>query len=102
MVKNLKKYSIVLCLAGAMAFAPVSSANAGSYHRGDRLLAAAVGGAVIGLVGAAVHNVLYHPNRTVVVEEPVYVAPAPIVIRPAYHHRPMRVARHTRHHRRHH
>ena len=103
MVKNLKKYSIVLCLAGAMAFAPVSSANAGSYHRGDRLLAAAVGGAVIGLVGAAVHNVLYHPNRTVVVEEPAYIETAPIVVvRPVYHHRPVRVARHTRHHRRHH
>ncbi len=108
MIKNkiLKKYFIVLPLVGALVFAPVCSANAKSYHRGDSLVAAAVGGAMIGLVGAAVHNIL-RPTETVVVEEPVYVEQEPVVIHKTvvlhepYHHKPMRVARYVRHHRRH-
>ncbi|MBQ3696196.1 MAG: hypothetical protein II938_04455 [Alphaproteobacteria bacterium] len=102
MIKNLKKYSILLCLAGALAFAPVSSANAKSYHRGDRLLAAAVGGAAIGLVGAVVGNIL-RPARTVVVEDAAYIEPMPVVVvHEPHYYRPVRPMRHARHHYRHH
>ena len=97
----IKKYSILFCLAGAIVFAPVCSANAGSYHRGDRLIAAAVGGAMIGLVGAAVHNILAS-NRTVIIEEPAYVEPAPVVVvREPHYHRPVRPIRYARRHYRH-
>ena len=104
--KNIKKYFIVFCLAGAVALAPVCSANARSYHHGNTLVAAAVGGAVAGLVGAVVQNTL-NPSRTVVVEEPVYVEPEPVVVhetvivREPYYHRPMRPVRHVRYHYRH-
>ena len=100
-IKNIKRYSVVLCLASALTFAPVCSANAKSYHRGDSLVAAAVGGAVIGLVGAVVHNVL-NANPAVVIEEPVYIAPAPVIVRPSHHYRAMHPARYVRHHYRHH
>ena len=93
--KNLKKYSIMFCLAGAIAFAPVNSANA-KYHHGDTLVAAAVGGAVAGLVGAVVQNTLPH-TQTVIVE-PTYVEPAPVVVvREPYYYRPARPIRHVRH-----
>lgn len=102
---NIKKYSIVFCLAGAVALAPVSSANA-RYHHGDTLVAAAVGGAVAGLVGAVVQNTL-NPSQTVVVEQPVYVEPEPVVVRETvvvrepYYYRPVHHVRHIRHHYRH-
>ena len=104
--KKIKKYFAVFCLAGAVAFAPVCSANARSYHHADTLVAATVGGAVAGLVGAVVQNALT-PTRTVVVEEPVYVESEPVVVRETvvirepYHHRPMHPVRHVRHHCRH-
>ena len=105
--KIFKKYFVMLCLAGAVAFAPVSSANARSYHHGDTIVAAAVGGAVAGLVGAVVQNTL-NPTRTVVVEHPAYVEPDPVVIRETvivrdpYYYRPMHPVKHVRHHHRHH
>ena len=101
MIKNLKKYCMVFCLAGALMCAPIS-ANAKSYHHGNGLVAAAVGGAVIGLVGAVVHNALY-PARTVVVSEPAYIAPPPVVVvREPHYFRPMPPLRYARHHYRHH
>ena len=103
MIKKLKKYTIMLCLVGAIAVAPVGSANAKSYHRGDALIAAAVDGAVIGLVGAAVNTVLA-PSRTIVIEEPLYMAPVvrrPIAVRARHYYRPVRPPRHVRYHHRH-
>lgn len=98
---NIKKYSIVFCLTGAVAFAPVCSANARSYHHGDTLVAAAVGGAVAGLVGAVVQNTL-NPVQTVVVEQPAYyVEPAPVIIREPYYYRPVHPVKHVRYHHRH-
>ena len=100
----LRKYSIVFCLAGAVVCAPVCSVNAKTYHHRDGLVAAAVGGAVVGLVGAVAHHIL-HPNPAVVVAEPVYVEPAPVVVhktvvvRGPVHHRP--IVRPVRHHHRH-
>ena len=103
--KNLKKYSMMLCLAGAVAFAPVCPAYAKSHHHhhGNAVVAAAVGGAVAGLVGAVVQSTLT-PTRTVILEEPAYdvVEPEPMVIRetvivrePRHHRpRPVRYARH--------
>lgn len=78
MTKNIKK-SLIIALAGAIAFAPVCQANA-KYHRGNTIVAAAIGGAVAGLVGAVVQDTL-NPGRTVIVEQPAYIEPAPVVIR---------------------
>lgn len=100
----MKKYFIIFCLAGAIAFAPVCPANA-KYHHGNGLVAAAVGGAVAGLVGAVVQSSL-NSSRTVVIEQPAYtyIEPAPfvvretVVVRSPHHYRP---AHHIRHHYRH-
>ena len=95
----------MFCLAGAVVLAPISSANA-RYHHGDTLIAATVGGAVAGLVGAVVNNTL-NSNRTVVVEQPVYVEPEPVVVhetvvvRQPYYYRPVHHIRHIKHHYRH-
>ena len=106
MTKNkiLKKYFIVFCLAGAIAFAPICPANARSHHHGDTLIAAAIGGAVAGLVGTVVQNTL-NPRSTIIVNE--YVEPAPVVVHetvivrePGYH-RPFPPVKHTRHYHRH-
>ena len=104
--KNIKRYFAVLCLACSVAFAPVCPANARSHHHGDTFVAAAIGGAVAGLVGAVVQNTL-NPDRTVVVEEPVYIEPEPVVVRKTivvrepYHHRTIYPARHTKYRHRH-
>ena len=103
----MKKYFIIFCLASAIAFAPVSTANA-KYHHGNGIVAAAVGGAVAGLVGAVVQSTLT-PSRTVVVKQPTYtyVEPAPfvvretVVVREPYHYRPVHHVRYVRHHHRH-
>jgi len=97
----MKKYFIIFCLAGAIAFAPICSASA-RYHHGNGLVAAAVGGAVAGLVGAVVQSSL-NSSRTVVIEQPTYtyIEPAPfivhetVVMRGPHHHR------HAHHVRRH-
>ena len=107
---HIKKYLIAFCLTGALAFAPVSQANA-RYHHGNTIAAAAIGGAVAGLVGAVVQDVLSPSSRTVVVEqptyvveEPVYIEPEPVVVAPVVVHRPHRYyrpvhpIRHVRHH----
>ena len=88
-LKKIQKSLAVLCLAGVVALAPVSSANARSYHHGDTLVAAAIGGAVAGLVGGVVQGVM-NPNSTVVVEHPTYVVerPAYIIEEPVVIHRP--------------
>ena len=100
----MKKYLIMFCLAGAIAFTPICPAHA-KYHHGNGLVAAAVGGAVAGLVGAVVHSTLT-PNRVVVVDQPTYaymapvpfVVHAPVVVRGPYHHH--HYVRHGRHHHR--
>ena len=106
----MKKYLIMFCLAGAVALAPVNSANA-RYHHGTALVAAAVGGAVAGLVGAVVESSI-HSGR-VYVEYPAYTYPAytyiepvPFVVHervvmhePHHYYRPVH---HVRHHYRHH
>ena len=102
----MKKYFVIFCLAAAVAFAPVNPANA-KYHHGNGIVAAAVGGAVAGLVGAVMQSTL-RPSRTVVVEQPVYtyVEPAPFVIRETvvlrepHYYRPVHHVRHH-HYRRH-
>lgn len=100
----MKKYFIMSCLAAAVVLTPVCSAQA-RYHRGNELIAAAVGGAVVGLVGAVVHNTLA-PARTLVVEPPVYtyMEPVPFIVREAvvwrepHYYRPVHHARrHYRH-----
>ena len=103
---NIKKYAIMFCLAGVVALAPVSSANARYHHRGDTLVAAAVGGAVAGLVGAVVQNTL-SSSRTVVVEQPIYIEEEPlvvhetVVVRKPYYYIPTHHVRHIRYHHRH-
>ena len=99
----MKKYLIMFCLAVAVALAPVSPANA-KYHTGDRIVAAAIGGAMIGLVGAAMQN-----YRTVYVEQPTYtyVDPVPFIVHETvalwepHHYRPAHHVRHHHHHRHH-
>ena len=84
----------------AIAFAPICQAHA-RYHHRHTVAAAAIGGAVAGLVGAVVQNVLT-PTQTVVVERPVYVEPEPVVVHETfvvqdpYYYRPVRPVRHVR------
>ena len=101
---HIKKHAIVFCLASAVAFAPICPANAKPHHHhGNAVVAAAVGGAVAGLVGAVVQSTLT-PTRTVVIEEPLYVVePEPVVVRETVvireprHHRSRRPVRYARH-----
>ena len=100
MTKNIQKSLIAVALAGAVAFAPVCPANARYYHR-NTIAAAAVGGAVAGLVGAVVQDVL-NPSRTVIVEQPTYVVEEPVVVRETVvvrepYYRPVRPIRRIRH-----
>lgn len=104
-LSNIKKSLIIVCLGGAIAFAPMSQADARS-HRGDTIVAAAIGGAVAGLVGGVVQSA-FNPTSTVVVEQPtivsqpVYVEPEPVVVAPVIIHRPHRYYRPVRYHRHH-
>ena len=96
----MKKYFIIFCLAGAIAFAPVCPANA-RYHHGNGLVAAAIGGAVAGFVGTVAQNAL-NPTRTVYIEQPAYtyIEPAPfvvhetVVVRGPHYYRPVHHIRH--------
>ena len=96
---QLKKSLILLCLAGAIVLAPFNQANARHYYR-DTLVVAAVGGAVAGLVGGVVGAL--SPASTVVVDQPVYVEPEPVIVTPVVvQHRPHRYyrpVRYIRHH----
>ena len=101
----MKKYFIMICLAGAIALPPICPAHA-KYHHGNGLVAAAIGGAVAGLVGAVV-NSTWNSNQTVIIEQPTYtyvrpmpyVIHTPIVVREPYYHHHHHV-RHVRHHHR--
>ena len=101
MTKNIQKSLIAVALTGLIAFAPLCQANARSYHRGDTIIAAAIGGAVAGLVGGIVQDTL-NPGRTVVVEQPAYVVEEPVVVRETVvvhepYYRPVRPIRRVRH-----
>ena len=100
MTKNIQKSLIAVALACAVTLAPVCQANA-RYHHGNTIAAAAIGGAVAGLVGAVVQDML-NPSRTVVVEQPTYVVEEPVVVHETVvvhepYYRPVRPIRRVRH-----
>jgi len=90
----MKKYFITLCLASAIALTPVCSAQAKYHHHGSGLVAAAVGGAVAGLVGAVMYNAV-NTSPVVLVDYPryAYVEPRPLMV-----HAPMMARAPYRHH----
>ena len=102
----MKKYFITLCLVSAIALTPVCSAHAKYHHHGNELVAAAVGGAVAGLVGAVMYNAV-NTSPVVLVDQPryAYVEPMPFVVHapiiaraPHPHHHVGHVRLHHRHH----
>jgi len=99
MTKKIKKSLIAVALGMAITLAPVCQASA-RYHHHNNIATAAIGGAVAGLVGAVVYDVL-NPNRTVIVEQPTYVETEPVFVRETVvvrepYYRPVYPVRHVR------
>ena len=85
---------------GCVCFSPICQANARPHHS-DTIVAAAIGGAVAGLVGGVVQSA-FIPSRTVVVEQPSYIVEEPVVVRETVvvrepYYRPLRPIRRVRH-----